>query len=187
MGRGDRDDDRAPEPTEAREGRTDDRKQPVEIRELPERLTLERDCDTSGREHHLDLPTGPDREQVRDAERTYHLRGSEVDLLERAACFRSVFTDDLRRASGDESRAETDLRSLERQGLIESRTVTRLRDGQVADVVTVTAEGKALLDQPRSRSRRGSEVLRGLGQSGGDLARRQPLSDVLRNGVRTGT
>jgi DNA-binding PadR family transcriptional regulator len=72
-----------------------------------------------------------------------------VDLLERAACFRSVFTDDLQRASGDEKRASTDLRSLERQGLIEERTVTRLRDGTVADVVTVTDEGKALLDHHR--------------------------------------
>jgi DNA-binding PadR family transcriptional regulator len=70
-------------------------------------------------------------------------------MLERAACFRSVFTEDLLRASGDESRANTDLRSLERQGLIEERTVTRLRDGLVADVITVTDEGKALLDHHR--------------------------------------
>src|SRR5216683_714181 len=93
--------------------------------------------------------SGPDREPVRDEARVYHLRGSEVDLLERAACFRSVFTDDLRRASGDEAGASTDLRSLERQGLIEERTVTRLRDGAVADVIAVTDEGKALLDHHR--------------------------------------
>ena len=46
-------------------------------------------------------------------------------------------------------RAATDLRSLERQGLIEERTVTRLRDGAVADVIAVTDEGKALLDHHR--------------------------------------
>jgi DNA-binding MarR family transcriptional regulator len=52
-------------------------------------------------------------------------------------------------ASGDDARARTDLRSLERQGLIEERTVTRLRDVAVADVITVTDEGKALLESHR--------------------------------------
>jgi hypothetical protein len=37
---------------------------------------------------------------------------------------------------------------LERQGLVEQRTLTRLRDGRVADVIVVAAEGKALVDPP---------------------------------------
>lgn len=149
MGRGSRDDERSPETPTPNTDRADGSERLHAIRELPDRLTLERNPDITEREHYLDLPSGLDREPIRGSSHTYHLRGSEVELLERAACFRSVFTDDLRHATGDESRADTDLRSLERQGLIETRTVTRVRDGEVADVTTVTAEGKALLDDHR--------------------------------------
>lgn len=149
MGRGGRDDERSPDRPAPEPARADGREPADTIRELPDEITRDRDPDLRAREHHLTLPSGLDREPVRDEARVYHLRGSEVDLLERAACFRSVFTDDLRRASGDEARAATDLRSLERQGLIEERTVTRLRDGAVADVIAVTDEGKALLDHHR--------------------------------------
>jgi DNA-binding PadR family transcriptional regulator len=152
MGRWGRDEGRSAESQAPEPGRADGRERAVTIRELPDQLTRDRGPDLREREHHLTLPSGPDRESVRDEARVYHLRGSEVDLLERAACFRSVFTDDLQRASGDEARAITDMRSLERQGLIEERTVTRLRDGTVADVVTVTNEGKALLDHHRDPS-----------------------------------
>jgi hypothetical protein len=72
-----------------------------------------------------------------------------VDLLERAARFRTVFTDDLRDDSGDAGRFREDLHSLKHQGLLDERTVTRLRDGRVADVVSVTRAGKALLDHHR--------------------------------------
>ncbi len=104
-------------------------------------------------EHHLTLPSGRDREHVRDGGRDYRLRGSEVDLLERTARFRSVFTEDLERDAGDGRRFRHDLHSLERQGLIEERTITRLRDGRVADVVSVTSEGKSLLDHHRNPHR----------------------------------
>lgn len=149
MGRWGRDDERSADGPGPEPGRADVRAHSATIRELPDQLTRDRDPDLREREHHLTLPSGLDREPVPGYGRVYHLRGSEVDLLERAACFRSVFTDDLQRAIRDEARASTDLRSLERQGLIEERTVTRLRDGTVADVVTVTDEGKALLDHHR--------------------------------------
>jgi DNA-binding PadR family transcriptional regulator len=149
MGRWDRDDERSSEPPAPEQTRAERQERAESIRELPEQLTRDRDPDLRARGHHLTLPSGPDRESARDDARVYHLRGSEVDLLERAACFRSVFTDDLRRASGDDAQAHVDLRSLERQELIEERTVTRLRDGAVADVITVTDEGKALLDHHR--------------------------------------
>jgi hypothetical protein len=97
----------------------------------------------------LTLPEGRDREEVRDQGRTYHLRGSEVALLERAAQYRVTFTDDLKHDAGDASRFKDDLRSLKEQGLVAERTVTRLREGAVADVVSVTREGKALLDHHR--------------------------------------
>src|SRR4051812_40536894 len=106
MARSGRDNERSPEdptlqPKGAGTGGSSDR-----IRELPDRLTPGRHTDITEREHHLALPSGPDRESIQERARAYHLRGSEVDILERAACFRSVFTDDLRRTSGDESRAD---------------------------------------------------------------------------------
>jgi hypothetical protein len=58
-----------------------------------------------------------------------------VDLLERAARFRAVFTDDLKQDTGNAGRFCNDLRSLKNQDLIEERTVTSVRDGKVADVV----------------------------------------------------
>ena len=126
---------------------------------------------TRSREHALALPSGPSREPVRDEARLYHLRGSEVELLERAGRYRAVFTDDLQADAKDVTRARTDVASLERQGLIETRTVTRLRDGAVADVVSVTHAGKALLDHHRDPARdRGTGVPRGLGEAGGGLA-----------------
>ncbi len=152
MGRWDSDDARAPEQSPPLPERSDlvRREREPEIRALPNRLPLRiRDLDRDDREHDLTLPSGANRELVRDDGREYHLRGSEVDLLERAARFRSVLTEDLERDAGSDSRFREDVRSLERQGLIEERTVTRLRDGRVADVIAVTTDGKALLDRHR--------------------------------------
>jgi hypothetical protein len=121
-----------------------------QIRPLPDRVSLRtRDIDQGEREHRLTLPSGLHREPVRDDARVYNLRGSEVDLLERAARYRAVFTDDLKHDTGNADRFRDDLRSLKHQHLIEERTVTRVRDGKVADVVTVTRGGKALLDHHR--------------------------------------
>ena len=69
-----------------------------------------------------------------------------MELLERAAQYRVTFTEDLKQDAGNTNRFKDDLRSLKEQGLIAERTVTRLREGAVADVVSVTREGKALLD-----------------------------------------
>jgi hypothetical protein len=122
-----------------------------QIRDLPELLEdRDRDGAERGREHDLTLPAGRDRELVRHNGRDYHLRGSEVDLLERTGRFRAVFTEDLRHDAGDPSRFREDLRSLQRQDLIDQRTVTRLRDGTVADVVAVTRAGRSLLDHHRN-------------------------------------
>jgi hypothetical protein len=136
--------------TTTRDGRDlPSRDRPV-VRPLPERVarrTHERGTD--GRTHHLTLPSGPQREPVRGESRLYQLRGSESDLLERAGRYRVVFADDLRGDAGADAQFREDLRSLERQGLMEERTVTRLADGKVADVVSVTRAGKALLDHHR--------------------------------------
>lgn len=137
MGRWDFEDERST-PTESAKG-DDGRESPARdeeqprIRPLPQRGSLRaRDQDGGSREHALTLPSGSAREPVRDEGRLYHLRGSEVDLLERVARYRAVFTDDLKAEVNDVARTRTDLASLERQGLIDSRFATRLRDGAVA-------------------------------------------------------
>jgi hypothetical protein len=150
MGRWDFDDDaRSPDMEPARSDAARQDREP-EIRDLPDTLKdRDRDQAERGREHDLTLPAGRDRELIRHDGRDYHLRGSEVDLLERTGRFRAVFTEDLRRDADDPSRFREDLRSLQRQALIDQRTVTRLRDGTVADVVAVTRAGRELLDHHR--------------------------------------
>jgi hypothetical protein len=154
MGRYDFDDVRsqaAPSPSGSdRGGDALRRDHEPQIRPLPAWVQPRtRDVDRGAREHRLTLPSGPQREPVRDEARVYQLRGSEVDLLERAAQFRAVFTDDLKHDTGNVDRFRDDLRSLKHQDLIDERTVTRVRDGKVAEVVSVTRAGKALLDHHR--------------------------------------
>jgi hypothetical protein len=162
MGRLDRDDIRTPassSPPDRDRGGVHRRELAPDIRQLPDQRSPPRpDRNRFEREHSLALPSGPDREPVRDQARTYQVRGSEVNLLERAAPFRSVFTADLERVTGGSHRFREDLRSLERQGLIEERRMTRLRDGTVADVITVTGSGKALLDHHRDLEHDGGQV-----------------------------
>jgi hypothetical protein len=136
--------DRTPERTETIHHDHD-----LRITPLPDRVSpRSRDHLGEGREHHLTLPDGREREEVRDHGRIYHLRGSEVDLLERAGRYRVTFTDDLKH-DASHARFDEDLRSLKEQGLIEARTVTQLREGTVADVVSVTPAGQAVLDHHR--------------------------------------
>jgi hypothetical protein len=122
----------------------------LEVTPLADRVApRSRDEPGAERAHTLTLPVNRDREEVRQQGRTYHLRGSEVELIERAAQYRVTFTDDLKHDGGDVGRFRDDLRSLKEQGLIAERTVTRLREKTVADVVNVTPAGKALLDHHR--------------------------------------
>ena len=89
MGRWDFEDERSTG-TESAKG-NDERDSPSRddeqprVERLSERGSLRgRDRDGTSREHALTLPSGSAREPVRDEGRVYHLRGSEVDLLERA-------------------------------------------------------------------------------------------------------
>ena len=154
MGRWDIDDgarspDRAPTNTVERTD-TPSRDHYLKITPLREDVTPRSRGEIDGdRGHGLTLPDGRDRQEVRDQGRIYHLRGSEVGLLERAAQYRVTFTDDLKHDAGDDNRFKDDLRSLKDQDLIAERTVTRLREGRVADVLSVTHSGKALLDHHR--------------------------------------
>jgi hypothetical protein len=81
-----------------------------------------------------------------------------VELLKRAAQYRVTFTEALKHDAGDASRFKDDLRSLKEQGLIAERTVTRLREGAVADVVSGTPAGKALLDHHRDPEHSAGQV-----------------------------
>jgi hypothetical protein len=156
MGRWDSDDARSPAWSPHARDRDDliGRDAGPRIRNLSDRFPPRAlDGDRGERDHQLILPSGTHREPVRDDGRTYHLRRSEVDLLERAARFRSVFTRDLERASAGSDRFRPDVCSLERQGLIAERVVTDLRSGQVAGVLAVTSEGKTLLDHHRDSER----------------------------------
>src|SRR5690349_1157585 len=103
---------------------------------LPDGLAA-RSIEIDGRrDHNLTLPNGPARETVRFDERTVHLRGSEVGLLERAGRFRVTLTADLQADAGGSARADEDVRSLVRQGLLAERTISRLEDGTHASVVS---------------------------------------------------
>jgi hypothetical protein len=131
------------------------------ITPLPDRVSPRSRGDVGeGREHHLTLPQDREREEVRDGGRVYQMRGSEVDLLERAGRYRVTFTADLKHDS-NHARFDEDLRSLKEQGLIEARTVTHLGDGTVADVVSVTAAGQSVLDHHRDPNHDESQVYYG--------------------------
>jgi hypothetical protein len=69
--------------------------------------------------------------------------------METVGQYRAVFVEDLARETSDVRRLENDMASLERQGLLEVRTIERLGDAQSADVVALTEEGKSMLDDHR--------------------------------------
>jgi hypothetical protein len=121
----------------------------VHIERLPDGLSA-RSVEVDGRrEHGLVLPSGLDREAIHLDGRILHLRGSEVDLLERTGRFRVTLTADLKADAGGTSRVDEDLRSLVRHGLLAERSVTRLKDGAQESVVSATPRGQRLLDTHR--------------------------------------
>jgi hypothetical protein len=95
---------------------------------------------------HVDLPRGPDREQVRDRGRVYTLRGSESRTLATVGAFRVVSSGDLRDHDGSRGDVRSgDLRHLRGQGLIETARVPGYRDHAVA----LTNAGRSLLERHR--------------------------------------
>jgi hypothetical protein len=107
---------------------------------------------------HLDLPDGPDRELVRDRDRDYSLNGSETRTLATIGAFRVVSERDLRdpREDGD------NLRSLERQGLIQSVPVNEREHA-----ATLTQDGRGLLERHRDARAEGRQTF----YAGADRAR----------------
>jgi hypothetical protein len=112
----------------------------------------------------LDLPHGPDRELVHDRDRDYSLNGSDSRALATIGAFRVVSERDLR----DPREAGDNLRSLERQGLIQrvplnerERAATLTQDG--VDLIALERCPVSLVaDTDRERrSRRGLTSRRG--------------------------
>lgn len=131
------------------QGRGSKETRSVAVERLPDSLPERSPTLGVRREHSLGLPTGAEREAVHLDGRTLHLRGSEVDILERAARFRVTLTADLKADAGGGTRADDDVRSLVRLGLLGERTVTNLQDGVQASVVSATYVGQRLLDTHR--------------------------------------
>lgn len=98
----------------------------------------------------LALPRGPARELVRDRDREYHLRGSEVRMLSTIGAFRIVRADDIRDGAGRAADPRAgDLRHLREEGLV--RTVLHVLGGTRTTLVTLTDRGRTLLEQSQHR------------------------------------
>jgi hypothetical protein len=92
------------------------------------------------------LPSGPEREIVRDRDREYTLRGSESRTLATVGAFRVVSSRDLWDHNNRPADPRSgDLRHLREQGLIETVRVPGYRD----HAVVLTKEGRSLLDHRR--------------------------------------
>jgi DNA-binding MarR family transcriptional regulator len=101
----------------------------------------------------LDLPRGLERERVYVPEhrQEYRLRGSEVRALATIGSFRVVAADDLRDDHGRPGDVRHgDLERLRSAGLI--RVVAPLDRGNRTVIVTLTTQGRDVLESHRSRS-----------------------------------
>lgn len=98
----------------------------------------------------LDLPRGGTRRAVLDRDRTFALRASEVRILATAGAFRVVPAADLRdhRDQPADPRM-SDLRRLREAGLV--RTVPYVVRGRKTSLVTLTEQGRHLLEAHRNR------------------------------------
>jgi hypothetical protein len=104
---------------------------------------------------HLNLPRGRERELVRDRDREYTLRGSESRSLATLGAFRVVSSNDLR----DQNDRPTDPRSGDLRHLREQRLVETVRvPGYREQAVTLTKEGRSLLEHHRDRVQDGRQT-----------------------------
>ncbi len=110
--------------------------------------------DRSGKEH----PRREERVQeileqrvrtvLRNRDKAFELRDSEIHLLSEVRKFRVVAQNDLAEFAynGDRNRVERDIENLERQGLAEGKTIVGTEQNPI-EVVTLTKEGNRLLRQ----------------------------------------
>lgn len=139
----DRDPERSPavdvdRPDPGRGGRVD-----LDARErAPERDS--RDVFTRG----LDLPAGREREHVHLRGHDYELRGSQSRTLATVGAFRVVTLRDLDAGSNVARSDQGDVYELRRAGLV--RVVAPMVGANRSAVVTLTKQGRALLDEHRN-------------------------------------
>jgi hypothetical protein len=96
----------------------------------------------------VDLPREPERERVRNRDRSYDMNGEESRLLATVGAFRVAQIEDLRSAMGQgEGRRGVDagVRHLRASGLVDT---VRL-DGRARDVAVLTDAGRDLLEANR--------------------------------------
>jgi hypothetical protein len=97
---------------------------------------------------HRNLPLHSDRErtQYRDRERTYSLRPKEIHTLTDVGRFRVVAVEDLANLgyAGDRPGMDSDFRNLVRQGLLQRRGTSALKN-ESQDVLTLTKHGQRFL------------------------------------------
>jgi hypothetical protein len=88
------------------------------------------------------------RTVVRNRDKTYELRDSEIHLLSEVGKFRVVAQNDLAEFAynGDRNRVERDIENLERQGLAEVKTILGTEHNSIK-AVTLTKEGNKFLRQ----------------------------------------
>ena len=151
----DRDDDAGPHigrgPSSHEKSEADPRDRDDERRPDRERGHDPRDVFT----RNLDLPRGREREIVRDRDREYTLRGSESRTLATIGAFRVVSSRDLRDHHDRPAEPRSgDLRHLREQRLVETTRVPGSRD----HAVSLTKEGRSLLESHRDRDREGSQT-----------------------------
>jgi hypothetical protein len=99
------------------------------------------------------LPRGPERERVRGRDREYDLRGSESRLLTTVGAVRVATVPDLQEEGQSARAAERDVEHLRDSGLVD--TFTAVVDGERTTVVTLSDEGRALLEASRVEGREG--------------------------------
>jgi len=97
---------------------------------------------------HRDLPlrSGHERTQYSDRDRTYSLRPSEIHTLTDVGRFRVVAVEDLANLGypGDRPGMDNDLRNLVRQGLLQRRGTSALKN-ESQHVLTLTKQGQGFL------------------------------------------
>ena len=144
LGRGPADDSRSSNSDKHRHDPREDTRWPERDRDPRETFTRD-----------LSLPRGLEREIVRDRDRQYTLRGSESRTLATVGAFRVVSSRDLR-DHGDRPAdpRSGDLRHLREQGLVETTRVPGSRDY----AVSLTKDGRSLLEGHRDRDRDGSQT-----------------------------
>ena len=94
----------------------------------------------------VDLLGQRERTEIRDRDRSYSLRPSEIHTLTEVGKFRVVAVEDLAKHAyaGDRSRLESDLRNLIHQRLVERRDTSVLKK-ESQQVLTLSEEGKRLI------------------------------------------